>query len=156
MASAAYSLDTRDVHCPERPATTSVSSEPDSPVWFEPTVAAAMFVRRLPENWDHRGARRVSVEVIRRAVSLLATTATYYTPAPDLVPTVNGGLQLEWHRSRMDIELEIRPDLSAELYWRDRLSELEGEEPVWHARPVRLEAVLRTLTDRHVAPAATR
>jgi hypothetical protein len=27
---------------------------------------------------------------------------------------------------------------------------------VWHARPVRLEAILRTLTDRHVAPAATR
>ena len=31
------------------------------------------------------------------------------TPAPSIVPTVRGGLQLEWHQTQIDLEVEITP-----------------------------------------------
>lgn len=41
---------------------------------------------------------------------------------PALVPTVRGGLQIEWHRRGVDIEVEVSPDGSVSWCAEDRRS----------------------------------
>jgi hypothetical protein len=113
-------------------------------------VATIESLLRLPANWDHRGARAIDVAVAKQGLLLLARTARFSTPPPDVVPTVAGGLQFEWHQHQVDVELEVQPDLRAQLYWRDRLAAREHEVELWPLRPALLEQALDVLTQRHI------
>jgi hypothetical protein len=44
------------------------------------------------------------------ATELLATAMLPSGPAPQIVPTPKGGLQLEWHEPAADLEVEIDPN----------------------------------------------
>ena len=47
---------------------------------------------------------------------------------PALVPTVRGGLQLEWHRQGVDIEVEVDPNGSVSWWAEDRRTGEESEQ----------------------------
>ncbi len=50
--------------------------------------------------------------------------------APSAVPTVRGGLQLEWHRQGVDVEIEFGVDDSASAYAKERGTGAALEGPV--------------------------
>ena len=52
----------------------------------------------LPENWNSYGALPISGAAIKAAESM------------SIVPTCNGGVQLEWHINGHDIEIEFAQD----------------------------------------------
>lgn len=52
-------------------------------------------------------------------MSLLNEVMEDFTPAPSCVPTSEGGIQLEWHRSGIDLEIEISPRGTVGVYFRN-------------------------------------
>lgn len=61
----------------------------------------------LPEGWNSYSAKPIAVRNATTAIELLAQLLRTNTPPPDIVPRVQGGIQLEWHTARVDIEIYI-------------------------------------------------
>ena len=53
--------------------------------------------------------------ILTFAHSVLNSVMAFHTPAPSVVPTHGGGLQLEWHLGGCEIELMIYRPYEAEL-----------------------------------------
>ena len=86
----------------------------------------------LPTGWNSYGAKPVANEAVEAAITFLvkAIPASQNVVAPAVVPTVRGGLQLEWHRRGVDLEIEFGPDGSGSWYAEDRETEETVERPL--------------------------
>jgi hypothetical protein len=84
----------------------------------------------LPEGWNSYRAHRVDGQAAIRAVQLLLDTAQSDTPAPSVVPTAPGGVQLEWHMRGINLEVEITPGLQVEVAFEDAATQAEWEADV--------------------------
>lgn len=108
-----------------------VSFEGAMPAWLEPTTGALADLLWLPADWDSYGAPPVDVDQARAVLELLGEIMNNDTPHPQLVPTNRGGVQVEWHRSGIDVEIETlvpgRFLVSYEDSTRDEESEWEQE-----------------------------
>lgn len=80
----------------------------------------------LPRGWDSRNASPVSDAALRRTLEFLLEYVADGIDCPVVVPTVRGGLQLEWHNNGVDVEVEVAPDGLVSCFAEDRRS----EEPV--------------------------
>lgn len=87
--------------------------------WLRPVIEDLGSLSRLKENWDTYGAPRINDGCIKDALSLLKEVQGDSSPAPSCVPTSEGGIQLEWHRSSIDLEIEISPQGTVEVYFRN-------------------------------------
>ncbi len=80
------------------------------PTWVEPSVARLNALLKLPDNWDGEGAEPVNPRVVSPLMTLLVNAAnespTRDIPVPGIVPTVHGGLQVEWHFDGLELEIE--------------------------------------------------
>lgn len=87
---------------------------------------------RLPTGWNSYGARPVANEAVEAAIAFLvdAIPARPNVVAPAVVPTVRGGLQLEWHRQGVDLEIEFGPDASGSWCAEDRETAETVEAPL--------------------------
>src|SRR5439155_24037115 len=54
------------------------------------------FVDRLPDNWNSYGAKRIQPELAEAATRLRSKIVQPETPKREVVPTTDGGLQIEW------------------------------------------------------------
>src|SRR5437870_3472186 len=77
------------------------------PEWLVKTDRALQELLALPQNWNSYGARAIQPDVVRAASDLLRNVAQNDTPPPAVVPTVHGGVQLEWHTRGVVLEIEI-------------------------------------------------
>lgn len=84
--------------------------EETSPPWIHEVNARIAHLRRLKENWDGEGAPAIDYECCMRSIVFLLNTAANETPAPQIVPTSSGGLQLEWHEADIDLEIRFSPE----------------------------------------------
>ena len=103
---------------------------PVPPDWLGPTIARLNELLRLPPDWDGYGAEPIDDTTAIRALEFLSEHARTTTPPPSVVPLSDGGIQLEWSRESIDIEIEFHPDGSASLYVEDSES---GE--AWEGAP---------------------
>jgi hypothetical protein len=85
------------------------------PRWRARVEARFKEIRRLRYGWDGYAAAPIGLSGIGFARSVLESTMATHTPAPSIVPTHGGGLQLEWHEGGADIELMIYRPFEAEL-----------------------------------------
>ncbi len=49
------------------------------------------------------------------------------TIAPTVVPTVHGGIQLEWHTRGIDLEIEVSPEGRCDVYCQEDNTEWEDD-----------------------------
>jgi hypothetical protein len=70
----------------------------------------------LPQGWDGYGSERIGEDVRWFALQILYSSMTKDQMAPSIVPIAGGGIQLEWHTFKGDIELEISRPNQTELY----------------------------------------
>jgi len=60
-------------------------------------------------GWDSYGGLPVTREVLGEMVGWLLNWTGHEAPAPTVVPTSGGGVQLEWHMAGIDLEVEFQP-----------------------------------------------
>lgn len=90
------------------------------PGWVEPVAWRVLEILDLQENWDSYGARPVEHDSAARVLDTLAVTMPEDGPPPSLVPTAQGGIQVEWHINGIDLEVEFEPDSQVmDLWFRD-------------------------------------
>lgn len=74
---------------------------------------------QLQPNWDSYGARTIRLSCAARALFVYLSLRA--ASCPWVVPTNDGGIQLEWHQNGEDLEIEIRPNRVPGLYfWNGR------------------------------------
>src|SRR6476659_749758 len=78
-----------------------------APEWLAKADETLQTLLALPPNWNSYGARTIQPDVVQATSSLLHDIARDDTPQPAIVPTVRGGVQLEWHTRGVDLEIEI-------------------------------------------------
>jgi hypothetical protein len=78
--------------------------------WLPPVLNRVLFLQsQLSDNWDGRGADRIVGDAAASAVAALLDLVNTDTPTPSIVPTVHGGIQVEWHEQGMDLEIKFDP-----------------------------------------------
>lgn len=60
----------------------------------------------LPHGWDGYNAPPIDREILRTVARFLDGLSES-APQPNVVPTMTGGVQLEWHEGRKSLELEF-------------------------------------------------
>lgn len=79
----------------------------DPAPWVEPTLRTLSSFFFLPTDWDSYGARTPDPACVLAAWRLLSAVLRDDSPPPAVVPTGRGGVQLEWHRNGVDLEIEV-------------------------------------------------
>ena len=75
-----------------------------------PVIKRVAQLMALPRGWNSYDASPVSDSALRRTVEFLVEYVAVGFDLPVVVPTVHGGLQLEWHCNGVDIEVEVASD----------------------------------------------
>lgn len=86
------------------------------PEWRKIVQRRLREIETLPARWDCYGARRVNPLLSPQVVGTLHKLMRSESPIPDVVPTVRGGIQVEWHAGEFDIELEFVTPSQIEVY----------------------------------------
>lgn len=106
-----------------------VTWSPES--WLDQAMLELSAVGALPPGWDSYGASAISPSAISVAEQLLKLLADHNAPRPALVPTSDGGIQIEWYGADVEIQLEIDPDPNeVYLFYRNVETGMS-----WHGKP---------------------
>ena len=101
-------------------------ASPAAPAELDALEARFEHLVGLPSNWDSYGGQPINRQWAERALRLARVLLVAGIPTPSVVPTPNGGIQLEWHRRDLDLELAIESDFAMEFYCQHRGVEEEG------------------------------
>jgi hypothetical protein len=93
--------------------------------WFESTRTKFARLLDLPPNWDGYGARVLDRSTLERALRVLVEIVPPSAPAPYVVPSPSGGVQVEWHGATGDVEIEFNVDGSASFFMETSHSEVD-------------------------------
>lgn len=106
----------------------------------------------LPSGWDSYGAQRIRREAALHALKVYSLFAREGAPIPSLVPTVSGGVQLEWHVGSVGVEVEVRGQGDLHVFFEDESTGETSEEPVVGTRDYgRLASLAERLVRQSVA-----
>ncbi len=108
--------------------------------WFTPTRDA---LAALLQDSDIEIPNSPPSETsVLGVLTILAKILDSSAPPPSVVPTHEGGVQVEWHRNGVDLEIEISPDGNAEYFFASPDEEHKGaawdeiERLTKHARTI--------------------
>lgn len=87
-----------------------------SPPWITSVVNRIDYLLTLPEGWDGEGGLPLNLDTAMTAISFLLEKAQHETPAPQIIPTAQGGLQFEWHIGGSDLEITFDPASPPEFF----------------------------------------
>ena len=77
------------------------------PAWLDLVARKCASFVDLEGDWDSYGGRPVHESVAQATSDLLLKLARASSPAPIVVPTSRGGIQLEWHTPSVDLEIAV-------------------------------------------------
>ncbi len=97
------------------------------PAWFNSLLTKIGQIGELEENWDSYGARRIDPRCAEATTNLLLSVLNSDTPKPFVVPTSRGGIQLEWHRAGVDLEVEVESPARVNVFFEDYREGTEEE-----------------------------
>lgn len=114
---------------PDRHRVEVVVPRPE-PLWFRPVVARILELARLRPGWEGSDAPAPSPRSLMAILDVLRTTLPLSAEVPTLVPTVGGGVQAEWHRRGVDLEIEVDADGDAHVWM-----QTAGSGDFWEGDP---------------------
>lgn len=135
---------------------TSVSAEPKllikiagpTPSWLPATVNNLNLLLSLKENWDSYGAHRITPETTIAAIKVLLSVMQEGTPLPAIVPTPSGNIQLEWHRSGIDLEVEVNASGNHSISYEDETGQTEPWEDEYALHSANIPQPLSNFIDQ--------
>lgn len=95
------------------------------PPWFDPLMQGFFDLLTLPPNWNTYGSGQIDSNVVQVALNFVAGILGPSTPAPRVVPLSSGGVQIEWRRKGIDLEIVFDTGEQPCFYYRNRIT---GEE----------------------------
>jgi hypothetical protein len=98
------------------------------PAWFDPLMQGFADLLTLPLNWDSYGAGPIDPRLVQEAMDFMNKLLGPSSPAPRVVPLSSGGLQLEWHRNGVDLEVLFDQGEEPFFYSRNRATGEETEQ----------------------------
>jgi hypothetical protein len=113
--------------------------------WLKQTLESLPKLLNLPPNWDGYGALPIDSRCAEFALSILIQIMGDTTPPPSVVPTVSGGVQLEWHMKGIDLEVEVSSPTQGSYYVFDHRTGCEQEGSVAEGLKVLKHEVLSKL-----------
>ncbi len=90
----------------------------------------------LTDGWDSYGGLAPRPLAVAVAASLMEWSSSLGVPDPSVVPSPDGGIQLEWHQGGMDLEVHCRPDGFVDLFAEDQARGEQEERTVHVVGPV--------------------
>lgn len=84
----------------------------------------------LQRGWNSYDAEPIQPTVIDHTARLLPMLLQSTTPEPAVVPRVRGGIQLEWHRKGIDLEVYIDSNMDIHFEAEDLTSAETAEAPL--------------------------
>ena len=96
--------------------------------WIFPVRDILERLANLEHGWDGYEGKPTAFRCIRFSVDILDQIMEDKTPLPNIVPTSEGGLQLEWHSDTGDLEIEIEESLSVSVFFADEETGAEWED----------------------------
>ena len=97
---------------------------------FVNTVEAILDLLTLPAGWNSYSAKPIALRTAVRAIRLLAELLGPDTPQGAVVPTVRGGIQLEWHTKGVNIEVYVESSDEVSFFAEDIGGGETVEEPL--------------------------
>ena len=93
--------------------------------WIAPIFEDLCNLLFLPPNWDSYGAPPIEKRTVITALETLKFFPN--TPRPWTVPTVHGGVRLEWHSDGIDLVIKFEPHGKGLIYYEspEGIEELE-------------------------------
>lgn len=82
--------------------------------WFRPLIDRLLGFLSLEANWNGYGERPIHESAVKRAIDVLDHVCPA-GPRPSVVPTAEGGVQIEWVGGGFEIEVEIPPSGPADV-----------------------------------------
>lgn len=109
-------------------ATATQPARADDPAWLAEVLRTLLKFTALPEHWDSYSGSPLRWDVGMFALNVLSSIMQSQTPAPHLVPSSDGSLQIEWHQKGMDLELYITAPYCCEMSFHDHRTGVSGSE----------------------------
>lgn len=75
--------------------------------WLRESINRVETLTTLRAGWDSYDGLPVSAEAAIQAVSFLVSNAHAELARPAIVPQADGGVQIEWHRGGLDLEISF-------------------------------------------------
>lgn len=119
-----------------------------NPLWEDGTLLQLASIMLLQKDWDSYGAEPIEWSKAQQTFILLHSVMDDRTPAPVLVPTANGTIQLEWHVFGIDLEVEMLSDTNIAIWCKDSQGQLDGLDEILHYDVTPLSHILRELARR--------
>jgi hypothetical protein len=94
---------------------------PDASPWYREALERIRSLTALAAGWNGYDAHEVKGDMVMSAVTFLANVAYPGIAAPSIVPISDGGVQVEWHRGGLDVEISFS-DEDPGVYVEDRES----------------------------------
>lgn len=109
------------------------------PSWHWGLFSELKELAGLAPDWDSYGAEPLSAVAVGRCINALLPVLPDNAPKPTVVPTRDGGLQLEWHRDGVDFEIRVPPVGPVSYVLADQGADEEFDwqgAPARHAEPI--------------------
>lgn len=80
------------------------------PTWIEPVLKQVGYLLTLQPNWDNDGAPSINPGAVQKALNALLLFMQDASPIPQLTPTRDGGVQLDWNEAGIALEIAFEPE----------------------------------------------
>lgn len=94
--------------------------------WLDDVAARVTRLSSLAPGWDGHRARSIDRQTLLQAWRFVEGIAEVVAIPPSVVPTVSGGVALEWHRDGLDLEIEFSGGAASVSYEDTDGIEVEG------------------------------
>ena len=112
------------------PAKTTASDPGISRPWQVAALRKICGFFELEDGWDSYQAKPVKLETGMFALQILNDLMKPGMPEPSIVPSSVGGIQMEWHTKKHDLEIHIAAPYDCEIWFSDNESGDTYEAPV--------------------------
>jgi hypothetical protein len=103
--------------------------------WIQSAIAKIEGLTTLAPGWDGYSGKMIDSTVAVQAVKFVIDHAYPTLPEPAIVPTAEGGIQIEWHRGGIDFEVAIS-DVESTVFVEDTETGNIDERPADQANSI--------------------